>query len=105
MSMVTRQTVAFPLVRIDCVQAQNDLTFDCYKLMKSRVCFFYKRLMVIFISYVAFYNFILGAHFNPNNLTHGAPEDEIRHAGDLGNIIANADGNFFKQWMHFFFFL
>ncbi|XP_057449387.1 probable helicase CHR10 [Lotus japonicus] len=24
--------------------------------------------------------------------THGAPEDEIRHAGDLGNIVANADG-------------
>ncbi|CAN4120396.1 unnamed protein product [Withania somnifera] len=33
-----------------------------------------------------------GAHFNPNNLTHGAPGDEIRHAGDLGNIEANADG-------------
>lgn len=33
-----------------------------------------------------------GAHFNPNKLTHGAPEDNIRHAGDLGNIIANADG-------------
>uniref|UniRef100_A0A5B7BIX6 Superoxide dismutase [Cu-Zn], chloroplastic n=1 Tax=Davidia involucrata TaxID=16924 RepID=A0A5B7BIX6_DAVIN len=33
-----------------------------------------------------------GAHFNPNSLTHGAPEDEIRHAGDLGNIVANADG-------------
>ncbi|KAJ6708374.1 SUPEROXIDE DISMUTASE CU-ZN -RELATED [Salix viminalis] len=32
------------------------------------------------------------AHFNPNKLTHGAPEDEIRHAGDLGNIVANADG-------------
>ncbi|PON42815.1 Superoxide dismutase [Cu-Zn] [Trema orientale] len=33
-----------------------------------------------------------GAHFNPNNLTHGAPEDDVRHAGDLGNIIANAEG-------------
>ncbi|KAJ6309612.1 hypothetical protein OIU76_014535 [Salix suchowensis] len=33
-----------------------------------------------------------GAHFNPNNLKHGAPEDEIRHAGDLGNIVANAEG-------------
>ncbi|CAN1252869.1 Superoxide dismutase [Cu-Zn], chloroplastic [Linum perenne] len=33
-----------------------------------------------------------GPHFNPNKLTHGAPEDEIRHAGDLGNIVANADG-------------
>lgn len=33
-----------------------------------------------------------GAHFNPNNMTHGAPEDEVRHAGDLGNIVANSDG-------------
>ncbi|WRX33759.1 Superoxide dismutase [Theobroma cacao] len=33
-----------------------------------------------------------GAHFNPNNMTHGAPEDKVRHAGDLGNIVANADG-------------
>ncbi|XP_027911674.1 superoxide dismutase [Cu-Zn], chloroplastic-like [Vigna unguiculata] len=34
----------------------------------------------------------LGAHFNPKILTHGAPEDEICHASDLGNIVANADG-------------
>ncbi|KAK4286407.1 hypothetical protein QN277_002967 [Acacia crassicarpa] len=33
-----------------------------------------------------------GAHFNPNNMTHGAPKDEVRHAGDLGNIVANANG-------------
>ncbi|CAH9097406.1 unnamed protein product [Cuscuta epithymum] len=33
-----------------------------------------------------------GAHFNPNKVTHGAPEDEVRHAGDLGNILANAEG-------------
>ncbi|KAL3828513.1 hypothetical protein ACJIZ3_017315 [Penstemon smallii] len=34
----------------------------------------------------------LGPHFNPNGLTHGAPDEEVRHAGDLGNIVANADG-------------
>uniref|UniRef100_A0A7D7PEY2 Superoxide dismutase [Cu-Zn] n=1 Tax=Liposcelis entomophila TaxID=550478 RepID=A0A7D7PEY2_9NEOP len=33
-----------------------------------------------------------GPHFNPNNNTHGAPVDMIRHAGDLGNIIADAHG-------------
>ncbi|KAF6161728.1 hypothetical protein GIB67_009097 [Kingdonia uniflora] len=34
-----------------------------------------------------------GPYFNPNGLTHSAPEDEVCHAGDLGNILANADGN------------
>ncbi|KAG2215985.1 hypothetical protein INT46_007045 [Mucor plumbeus] len=34
----------------------------------------------------------LGAHYNPFNHTHGGTEGENRHAGDFGNIIANADG-------------
>merc|ERR1712180_569981 len=28
-----------------------------------------------------------GGHFNPSKVTHGAPTDEERHTGDLGNIM------------------
>ena len=33
-----------------------------------------------------------GGHFNPGNTAHGGPADAVHHAGDLGNIEANADG-------------
>jgi Cu-Zn family superoxide dismutase len=34
-----------------------------------------------------------GGHFNPTNQPHGAPDDQARHAGDMGNIEADASGN------------
>ncbi|XP_010420550.1 PREDICTED: superoxide dismutase [Cu-Zn] 3 [Camelina sativa] len=33
-----------------------------------------------------------GPHFNPLNRVHGPPNEEERHAGDLGNILAGSDG-------------
>jgi Cu-Zn family superoxide dismutase len=39
-----------------------------------------------------------GGHFNPNNKSHGSLMDANRHAGDMGNIIANASGHAHKEF-------
>lgn len=33
-----------------------------------------------------------GGHFNPGNAPHGAPFDESKHVGDLGNLVTNEQG-------------
>jgi len=33
-----------------------------------------------------------GGHYNPFNKTHGAPADQIRHVGDLGNLVSDDQG-------------
>jgi superoxide dismutase, Cu-Zn family len=33
-----------------------------------------------------------GGHFNPSKSVHGASDAPVRHAGDLGNVVAGADG-------------
>lgn len=34
-----------------------------------------------------------GPHFNPFNVSHGAPTDATRHVGDLGNVAIDSTGN------------
>jgi len=39
------------------------------------------------------YCYSCGPHYNPLNYSHAAPSDNERHAGDLGNIVADQYGN------------
>jgi Cu-Zn family superoxide dismutase len=34
-----------------------------------------------------------GGHYNPSGTPHGAPNADPHHAGDFGNVTADADGN------------
>jgi Cu-Zn family superoxide dismutase len=39
-----------------------------------------------------------GAHFDPTHQAHGAPDAAERHAGDLGNLEADASGKAHLEW-------
>ncbi|KAH8316381.1 hypothetical protein KR067_006579 [Drosophila pandora] len=34
----------------------------------------------------------MGGHYNPDKVDHGAPSDNVRHVGDLGNLDVNSTG-------------
>jgi len=100
-NMVTQQMDA-------CQQVGHETTALSINCFSFGSCIVSINAWIILILYLCYYNFpfqiqITGAHFNPNNLTHGAPEDEIRHAGDLGNIVANVDGNIILHSLFVFY--
>ena len=39
-----------------------------------------------------------GGHFNPMKEDHAGPMDEMRHAGDLGNLVADENGVATYEW-------
>lgn len=39
-----------------------------------------------------------GGHFNPDGMNHGSPMGEMRHVGDLGNLVANSEGKAHLEW-------
>lgn len=41
---------------------------------------------------------LAGGHFNPTGTPHGAPHDPARHAGDFGNVTADAGGRVHAQF-------
>lgn len=40
-----------------------------------------------------------GGHFNPTHASHGGPTHEMRHSGDLGNLVADDKGVATLEWL------
>lgn len=61
--------------------------------MKKNIFSFY-HFFIFFLSLIIIIIIIrnTGSHYNPDRLNHGAREAQIRHVGDLGNVVADESG-------------
>uniref|UniRef100_A0A4W4FW07 Superoxide dismutase copper chaperone n=1 Tax=Electrophorus electricus TaxID=8005 RepID=A0A4W4FW07_ELEEL len=74
------------------VHEYGDLTQDCTRALRSLTEGIHVSLLYLLKDTENVPLQCCGEHYNPFGKQHGGPEDKERHVGDLGNIVAAADG-------------